>query len=123
MIRLHKFLAMLLMRVSLGTAVQVFMAAFRATQLPSASIPFSVWAASRVARKASLGRSSFWLKGLSAAVLASVLVDRLRVAIKLTASVTKAKVSIPFQFRVPGHPQGYWLAELAPGVVAEKIHT
>ncbi len=80
MIRLHKFLAMLLMRVSLGTAVQVFMATFRATQLPSASIPFSVLAASRVARNASLGRSSLWLKGLSAAVL----VDSLTVVITLT---------------------------------------
>jgi hypothetical protein len=63
MIRLHKFLAMLLMRVSLGTAVQVFMATFRATQPPSASIPFSVLAASRVAQNASLGRSGLWLKG------------------------------------------------------------
>jgi len=84
MIRLHKFLAMLLMRVSLGTAVQVFMATFRATQLPSASIPFSVLAASRGARNASLGRRSFWLKGLSAAVLAFVLVDSLTVVITLT---------------------------------------
>jgi hypothetical protein len=59
-------------------------------------------------------RSSLWLKGRSAAVLAFVLADRF--------AVTKAKVSPPFLLRIPGQPQGYWLAEPLPGVTAEKIH-
>ena len=60
-------------------------------------------------------RSSLWLKGRSAAVLAFVLVDRF--------AVTKAKVSPLFLRRVPGHPQGFWLAETLPGVTAENIHS
>jgi hypothetical protein len=56
-----------------------------------------------------------WQKGRSAAVLAFVLVDRF--------AVTKARVSPPFRRRVPGHPQGFWLAETLPGVTAENIHS
>lgn len=69
-------------------------------------------AASRMARNASPGEETLWQKGRKPGSACLCSCDRF--------AVTKARVSSPLLHRVPGHPQGFWLAEPLPGTAAEK---
>lgn len=58
-------------------------------------------------------RDKLWLIWSRAAALAKCLMTALR---------SPGPKSFVIQYRVPGHPQGIWLAESLPDVSAEKIH-